>query len=115
MPSISWNTHAHLAEISRNVSPGAHAILVIDGAGWHTAGDRVIPGNITLMTLPPCGPELNPVENIRQFLRQDRLANRVFENCDAVVTACCDAWNALIALPEQIASIATRDRAKVNA
>ena len=106
---------AHLAEISRHVSPGAHAILVLDGAGWHSSKDLVIPGNITLMTLPPYSPELNPVENIWQFLRQNRLANRVFENYDAIVDACCDAWNALIALPEQIVSITTRDWAKVTA
>ena len=106
---------AHLAEISRHVSPGAHAILVLDGAGWHSSKDLVIPGNITLMTLPPYSPELNPVENIWQFLRQNRLANRVFENNDAIVDACCDAWNALIALPEQIVSITTRDWAQVTA
>jgi len=106
---------AHLAEISRHVSPDAHAILVLDGAGWHSSKDLVIPGNITLMTLPPYSPELNPVENIWQFLRQNRLANRVFENYDAIVDACCDAWNALIALPEQIVSITTRDWAKVTA
>lgn len=58
--------------------------------------------------------ELNPVENIWQFLRQNRLANRVFENYDAIVDACSDAWNALIALPEQIASITAREWAQVN-
>ena len=106
---------AHLAEISRHVSPGAHAILVLDGAGWHSSKDLVIPGNITLMTLPPYSPELNPVENIWQFLRQNRLANRVFENYDAIVDACCDACNVLIALPEQSVSITTRDWAQVTA
>jgi hypothetical protein len=59
---------AHLAEISRHVSPGAHAILVPDGAGWRSSKDLVIPGNITLMMLPPYSPELNPVENIWQEL-----------------------------------------------
>jgi hypothetical protein len=29
--------NAHLAEISRAVAEGAHAILVLDGAGWHGA------------------------------------------------------------------------------
>ena len=28
----------HLQEISRHVTPGAHAVLVLDGAGWHGAG-----------------------------------------------------------------------------
>ncbi len=56
--------NAHLAEISRHVSPGAHAILVLDGAGWHSSASLVVPANITLMPLPPYSPELNPVENL---------------------------------------------------
>jgi transposase len=107
--------NAHLAEISRNVAHGAHAILVLDGAGWHGSKDLKVPENITLMTLPPYSPELNPVENIWQFLRQNRLANRVFETYDAIVDACCVAWNALIESPNTIASISSRDWATVNA
>jgi transposase len=107
--------NAHLAEISRNVAHGAHAILVLDGAGWHGSKDLKVPQNITLMTLPPYSPELNPVENIWQFLRQNRLANRVFETYDAIVDACCVAWNALIESPNTIASISSRDWARVNA
>jgi transposase len=107
--------NAHLAEISRNVAHGAHAILVLDGAGWHGSKDLKVPENITLMTLPPYSPELNPVENIWQFLRQNRLANRVFETYDAIVDACCVAWNALIESPDTIASISSRDWATVNA
>lgn len=42
---------------------------------------------------------LNPVETIWQSLRQNRLANRVFDSDDAIVDVCCDAWNALIAIP----------------
>jgi len=62
-----------------------------------------------LLPLPPYSPELNPVENILQFLRQNYLANRVFDTYDAIVTACCGAWNALTAAPETIRSIATRN------
>jgi hypothetical protein len=36
----------------------------------------------------------------------------VFENYEAIVDACCDAWNALMALPERIRSITQRDWAK---
>jgi hypothetical protein len=54
---MPWcNTEAmnkHLQEISRMVDPGAHAVLMLDGAGWHTAGDLVVPDNITLLPLPP--------------------------------------------------------------
>lgn len=106
---------AHLAEISRNVSHGAHAVLVLDGAGWHGSKDLKVPENITLMTLPPYSPELNPVENIWQFLRQNHLANRVFETYEAIVDACCAAWSALIDSPDKIASISSRDWAEVSA
>jgi len=40
-----------------------------------------------------------PVETIWQSLRQNRLANRVFDSDDVIVDVCCDAWNALIAVP----------------
>jgi hypothetical protein len=106
--------NAHLAEISAHVSPGAQAILVLDGAGWHSSTDLVVPHNISLLPLPPYSPELNPVENLWQFLRQNNLANRVFESYDAIVDVCCDAWNALLEMPERVASITSRDWAQIN-
>ena len=39
---------AHLAEIGRRVSPGAHAVLVLDGAGWHSSPRLRVPDNISL-------------------------------------------------------------------
>ena len=99
----------HLAEISRCVAPGAHAVVTLDGAGWHQTGGKLrVPDNLSLLTLPPYSPELNPVENIWQFLRQNYLANRVFATYDAIVEACCQAWNALAAAPDLIRSIASR-------
>src|SRR3546814_7031255 len=58
--------NAHLREISAEVAPGAHAVLVCDGAGWHQRGKKLaLPDNITLLSLPPYSPELNPMENVR--------------------------------------------------
>ncbi len=107
----------HLAEIATQITPGAHAVITLDGAGWHQPGGKLeVPHNISLLALPPYSPELNPVENIWQYLRQNHLANRVFDTYDEIVDACCDAWNALIAQPNRITSIATRDWAQtVNA
>ena len=103
----------HLAEISRRVASGAHAVVVLDGAGWHKIGGRlIVPNNISLLVLPPYSPELNPQENIWQYLRQNHLSNRVFDTCDAIVDACRNAWNSLVAMPERITSIATRSWAK---
>lgn len=70
----------NLAEIRSQVTPGAHAVQTVNRAGWHQGGGKPrIPLNISLLTLPPYSPELNPVENIRQFLRQNFLANRLFD------------------------------------
>lgn len=57
----------------------------------------------------PYSPELNPKENITQFMRQNKLANRGNDTCDAIVDASCEAWNDLIAMPKAIKSIASRD------
>lgn len=103
----------HLQEISTQIAPDAHAVLILDGAGWHKPGRKLtVPDNISLLFLPPYSPELNPVENIWQFLRQNFLANRVFATYDAIVDACCKAWNRLIAMPDRIRSITARDYAK---
>ena len=106
------NTEAmtlHLAEISRAVKPGAHAVVLLDQAGWHGSKTLVIPHNITLLPLPPRSPELNPVENIWQFLRDNWLSNRVFKSHDDILTLSCEAWNKLIEQPWKIMSIGTRE------
>jgi hypothetical protein len=98
----------HLAEISRCVAAGAHAVVVLDGAGWHGKAAVSVPANITLLPLPPRSPELNPVENVWEYLRQNYLSLRVWPDYDAIVETCCAAWNALIAMPDRIASITRR-------
>ena len=99
----------HLAEISVAVAKGAHAVLLLDRAGWHTTGNLTLPKNITLIFLPSRSPELNPVENIWQFLRANFLSNRVFETYEAIIDACCQAWKSLIAQPQTITSIGMRE------
>ena len=104
----------HLDEIAIKVSPGAHAILLLDQAGWHGANILKVPSNITLMPLPPRAPELNGQENIWQFMRQNWLSNRIFKSFDDIVDHCCYAWNTLIDQPWKIMSIARRDWATMG-
>ena len=104
----------HLNEISRHVAKGAHAALLLDRAGWHTTGKLDIPKNITPIFLPSRSPELNPVENIWQYLRANWLSNRVFETYDAIIDAACDAWRRLIAQPEVITSIGMPEWAHIG-
>jgi hypothetical protein len=53
--------------------------------------------------------QLNPVENVWQYLRQNWLSNTVFENYDAIIDAACAAWRNLAAKPETITPIRMRD------
>jgi hypothetical protein len=106
--------NCHLQQIGRAVAPGAHAVLVLDGAGWHTSHSLKVPDNLTLLCLPPYSPELNPVENVWEYLRKNKLALRVHDTYDAIVDACCKAWNDFVAAPLTIASITRRQWATVS-
>lgn len=111
----------HLAEVSLAVAPGAHAVVLVDQAGWHTTNKLGMPGNISIISLPAKCPELNPafakrrrfavargVENIWQFMRENWLSNRVFTSHDNIVDHCCQAWNKLIDQPWHIMTIGRR-------
>jgi len=105
------NTQAmqwHLEEIATQVAPGAHAVILLDQAVWHTTDKLDIPENITLLALPARAPELNPVENIWQFMRDNWLSNRVFQSNDQIVALRCEAWNRLVDQPWNIMSIGLR-------
>ena len=99
----------HLAEISHRVAADAHAVVRLDQAGWHQARRLVIPANLTRLPLPPRAPELNPVENVWQFLRDNWLSNRVFASYEDILDRCCAAWNRLMDQPWRIMSIGLRD------
>ena len=112
--NIAW-INRHLAEISTQVAPGAVAAVIWDGAGWHQqGGELIVPHNIVLMPLPPYAPELNPMENVWEFLRANKLSAQVWDDYDAILDACCIAWNWFVSQPNQIRSIGSRARATVN-
>ncbi len=104
----------HLAEIAAAVAPGAHAALVLDQAGWHVSDKLIVPPNITLVPLPPKCPELNPIENVWQYMRANWLSDRIFETYGDIVDHCSDAWNKLVAQPWSIMSIGLRAWAKAS-
>ena len=98
----------HLAEIARAVAPGPHPVLLLDQAGWPMTKKLVIPANTTLLPLPARSPELNPVENLWQFIRENWLGNRIFAPYEAILDQSCEAWNKLIDQPWRITSIGLR-------
>ena len=70
----------------------------------------IVPENINTIPLPAKCPELNPVENVGQFMRDNWFSNRVLESYDEIVDHCCDACNKLIELPSRIMSIGNHQR-----
>ncbi len=110
----TYAMQAHLDEISLHVANNAHAVLLMDRAGWHTTEKLKVPDNITIILLPSRAPELNPVENIWQYMRDNWLSTRVFETYEDILDAGCAASNKLIANPETITSIGMRKWANIS-
>ena len=104
----TYAMQAHLDEIGLHVANNAHAVLLMDRAGWHTTEKLKVPENITIILLPSRSPELNPVENVWQYMRQNWLSTLVFDTYDDILDAGCTAWNKLVAKPETITSIGMR-------
>lgn len=103
---------AHLEAISQQVPEGRHAIIIVDGAAWHSA--KLNLHNITLLKLPPYSPELNPVEQVWLWLKQKWLSNRVYENYEAIVDACCHAWNQFADNEALVSRLCTRQWANLK-
>lgn len=100
---------ACLNDFSRHLEENVHAILVLDGAGWHTSSKLHVPKNITLLSLPPNSPELNPAELPWREMRQKYLGNQVFANLHALDSAVVKAWNAVTANTENLRSLCNFD------
>lgn len=94
-----------LAAISAKVEPLRHAMLLLDQAAWHMTPTLDMPSNISNIPLPAKCPELNPQENVWQYIR---LSYRVFPGYENLVDHCCYAWNKLVQQPWTVMSIGLR-------
>jgi transposase len=83
-----------------------HILLIADGAAWHKSKTLVIPENITVMSLPPYTPEMNPIEQIWKEIRKLGFRNEVFETLAKVVDRLCETIRSLT--PDTIKSITGR-------
>ena len=110
---IGSAVNRHLTDGIAKAGQG-ESFVVLDQAAWHTTDKLRLPANVSLLPLPPKSPELNPAENVWQFLRQTKLSNRIFDDYEAVVDAACQAWNSLTDDPGRIKSIGTRSWAIIG-
>lgn len=96
LPTVCTETmQIFLDEFAARLAADAHAVLVLDGAGWHTAGQLMVPDQVSLVPLPAYAPELNPVERVWLYLRERFLSHCVFLDYNDILEACTYAWRAL--------------------
>jgi hypothetical protein len=85
MPELNAGVlNLFLEQFARELPAGVHAVLIRDGAGYHTGGDLVVPSNVSLIQPPPYSPELNPVENLWHYLRAHHWSNREYEGYEGL-------------------------------
>lgn len=106
--------HQHLTLISEATPIGKYSVVVMDRASWHQADLASGFDNLCIIHIPPYSPELNPMEQVWQWLRQNKLANRCFENYEDIIRSVCTAWNDFCASKDRVISLCTRDWVKLN-
>jgi transposase len=102
------NTEAmnlYLTDFSSHLAPDTHAVMVMDRAGWHTAERVKVPSNMTLVSLPPYSPELNPQELVWRELRRKYLSNRAYATVAELDDAVANAWVSFTKTPDIIRSL----------
>ncbi len=85
-----------LEQFSRTLADDEHAVLIWDGAGFHTSGFLKTPSNVTVLRLPAYSPELNPVENLWHYLKSHFWSNRAYDDYEALEAAAVSAWRTAV-------------------
>jgi transposase len=98
-----------LEQFARELPKGVHAVLIWDGAGYHTSGDLVVPENVSLIQLPPYSPELNPVENLWHYLRAHHWSNREYEGYSGLESEAVRSLRVVCGDAENLKSICNAD------
>jgi len=106
MPHLDTPTiNVFLEQFSAGLAEDVHAVLIWDGAGFHTSGELVVPSNVSLIRLPPYSPELNPIENLWHYLRSHYWSNQSYEDWEELKQAACSALVAVGTDAERIKSV----------
>ncbi len=99
----------HLSLISQATAKDRQALVIVDRAGWHMTKAIRCFSNVTLLPLPPYSPELNPVEQLWQQIKQRFLSNTTFQNYDDIIERSCQAWNEILSENGFIKNLCSRE------
>lgn len=105
LPWVDAHTRSFFLTHTASEFPGDSCLMLLDGAGWHRAHAVQVPATIRLIPLPPYSPELNPVEHVWEFLRENYMGNRVFPSLTPVVDHLCQGLRALHQQPQLLQSM----------
>lgn len=94
-----------LRQFSETLAPDEHAVMIWDGAGFHTSKRLKVPENITIVQLPPYSPELNPMENLWHYLKSHYWSNRAYQDYEELEEAAMDAWRSAVLDPELMMTV----------
>jgi putative transposase len=97
--------NAYLKELSAQFKDD-YILLVCDNAAWHKSKGIIIPDNIEILHIPPYTPEMNPIEQIWDEIREKHFANLTFDSLVQAINQLCKAVKSL--RKEIISSITCR-------
>lgn len=100
---------SHLEQISKATERSRHAVVIMDGASWHSDDIGNEFNNVSIIKLPPYSPELNPIEQVWSWLRQHYLANQSFNDYNDIVSQVCRAWNGFLECSDRVTKMCSRD------
>ena len=99
----------HLQLISDATPKGRYSVVIMDRASWHSSKTDSQLDNLSIMHLPPYSPELNPIEQVWSWLRQNDLANFAFKDYEDIVEQVARAWNNFRHQVEQVKTLCQRE------
>jgi transposase len=85
-----------LSQFSATIPGDEHAVLIWDGAGYHTSKQLAVPDNVTVVQLPPYSPELNPIENLWHYLKSHCWSNQAYADYDALEATAMQTWQSVV-------------------
>jgi transposase len=94
-----------LDQFSASLPADEHAVLIWDGAGFHTSNSLKVPQNVTVLQLPAYSPELNPIENLWHYLKSHFWSNRTYADYDELEAAAIDAWHRAVLNPDLMKTV----------